>query len=260
MEEKKDSIWDYARAIFWAVGLAVVFRSLVYEPFSIPSASMQPTLLIGDHLFVSKWTYGYSKHSFPLSPGIFDGRIPESGPDRGDVVVFKHIVTQPNASGGEDVVSRTDYIKRVIGMPGDTVQVKAGRLYINGEIAPRRADGEFHTTIEGPYGRKFPISYKKYVETLPNGVEHMILEIDDNQGGQTQDNTPIFKVPEGHYFMMGDNRDNSNDSRDSVKFVPLERLVGRADIMFLSIDWRGADWTDFDAGLRWDRMFTTIGP
>ena len=132
MKEKKDSFWEYLRAVLWAVGLAVVFRSLIYEPFSIPSGSMQPTLLIGDHLFVSKWTYGYSKHSFPMSPGVFDGRVAEAGPDRGDVVVFKFI--KKRGEGGRDiVVTRTDYIKRVIGLPGDTVSYRNKRLSVNGE-------------------------------------------------------------------------------------------------------------------------------
>lgn len=247
MEEKKDSLWDYVRAILWAVLLAVVFRSFIYEPFSIPSGSMQPTLLIGDHLFVSKWTYGYSRHSFPFSPPIFDGRIPEGGPERGDVVVFKFIKTR-NEGGRIVTVSSTDYIKRVIGMPGDTIQMKAGRLYINGKIVPRKPDGEFRTRDR---------VYRQFVETLPNGVEHQILEIGDNL---PYDNTGVVKVPKGNYFMMGDNRDSSDDSRVNVGFVPLEAMVGRADVMFLSIDWRGDDWTDFDAGLRWDRMFTTIGP
>ncbi len=255
MDDKKDGIWDYARAILWAVLLAGLFRSLAYEPFSIPSGSMQPTLLIGDHLFVSKWSYGYSRHSFPFSPPIFDGRIPAGGPDRGDVVVFKFI--ERERQGDEDVVvARTDYIKRVIGMPGDTIQMKEGRLYINGQMAPRTPDGEFSATIDAGNGARIGVTYKQYVETLPNGVEHKILEIDDNRG---YDNTKIYKVPEGHYFVMGDNRDNSNDSRIDVSYVPAEALVGRADFMFLSIDWRGDDWTDFDAGVRWERMFTKIG-
>lgn len=249
MEEKKDSFWDYLRAILWAVGLAVVFRSLIYEPFSIPSGSMQPTLLIGDHLFVSKWTYGYSKHSFPMSPNIFDGRVPDAGPERGDVAVFKFIKSRQQG-GKEVVISRTDYIKRVIGMPGDKIQMKAGRLYINGEMAPRREVGTFSS-------RDNPFTLKKYIETLPNGVEHEILEISDRQ---PQDETGVFTVPAGHYFMMGDNRDLSEDSRLSVSYVPAENLVGRADVLFLSIDWRGDDWTDFDAGFRFDRMFTTIDP
>jgi len=255
MDEKKDSIWDYVRAIFWAVLLAGIFRSLVYEPFSIPSGSMQPTLLIGDHLFVSKWTYGYSRHSFPFSPNIFSGRIPDGGPDRGDVVVFKFIETK--RQGDREIETRTDYIKRVIGMPGDTVQMREGRLYINDQMVPRKPDGAFTTNLEGRSGRSRAFTYKQFIETLPNGVEHQILEAGDNR---PYDNTEVFKVPVGHYFVMGDNRDNSLDSRADVSYVPAERLVGRADVMFLSIDWRGDDWTDFDAGIRWSRMFSTIGP
>ena len=246
MIEKKDSVWDYVRALFWALLLAGIFRSFVYEPFSIPSGSMQPTLLIGDHLFVSKWTYGYSKHSLPMSPNIYDGRVPNGVPDRGDVIVFKFI--EKKWRGGEITIARTDYIKRLVGLPGDTVQMKGGRLYINGAMIDRKPDGEFWAGGQ---------PYKQYIETLPNGVEHKILEIDDNQ---SLDNTEIFKVPAEHYFFMGDNRDNSNDSRYSVKYVPAENLVGGADIRFLSIDWKGDDWMDFDFGLRWDRMFTSIGP
>lgn len=126
--------------------------------------------------------------------------------------------------------------------------MKGGRLYINGAMIDRKLDGEFSAGGQ---------TYKQYIETLPNGVEHKILEIDDNQ---SLDNTEVFKVPAEHYFFMGDNRDNSNDSRYSVKYVPAENLVGRADILFLSIDWQGDDWMDFDFGLRWDRMFTSIGP
>jgi signal peptidase I len=129
--------------------------------------------------------------------------------------------------------------------------MKEGRLYINGVKVARRPDGNFTPSARDG------ITYRQFIETLPNGVEHKILELGDNQ---RFDNTPIFKVPPNHYFMMGDNRDNSNDSRADVSFVPAENLVGRADIMFLSIDWRSEDWTDFDAGIRWDRMLSAIGP
>jgi signal peptidase I len=249
MTKKKESLWDYFRAIFWALLLAGTFRSLAYEPFSIPSGSMQPTLLIGDHLFVSKWTFGYSKHSFPFSPNLFDGRVPDLGPDRGDIAVFK--VIRESWRGGQKTTTRTDYIKRVIGLPNDTIQMKEGRLYINGVKVARRPDGNFTPSARDG------ITYRQFIETLPNGVEHKILELGDNQ---RFDNTPIFKVPPNHYFMMGDNRDNSNDSRADVSFIPAENLVGRADIMLLSIDWRSEDWTDFDAGIRWDRMLSAIGP
>ena len=254
MDEKQDSIWDYVRAVLWALLLAIVFRSMVYEPFSIPSGSMQPTLLVGDHLFVSKWTYGYSRHSFTMSPPIFSGRVPNGAPDRGDVIVFKFI--EERWRGGEKEVTRTDFIKRLIGLPGDTIQMKQGRLHINGAMVPRRPDGQFSVT-ERNQDRAQDVTYRQFIETLPNGVEHKILELaDDNP----LDNTQVFKVPEGHYFFMGDNRDNSNDSRLDVSYVPAENLVGRADVLFLSIDWQGGEWSDFDASLRWDRMFTTIGP
>jgi len=232
MIEKKDSVWDYVRALFWALLLAGIFRSFVYEPFSIPSGSMQPTLLIGDHLFVSKWTYGYSKHSLPMSPNLYDGRVPNGVPDRGDVIVFKFI--EEKWRGGETTITRTDYIKRLVGLPGDTVQMKGGRLYINGAMTGRKPDGEFSAGGQ---------TYKQYIETLPNGVEYTVLNI----GSRDLDNTGIFTVPDGQYFFMGDNRDNSSDSRvpqisRGVGFVPYEDIVGRADRIMFSSAGRSLLW------------------
>jgi signal peptidase I len=178
---------------------------------------MRPTLLEGDYLFVTKWAYGYSRHSLPFSPPIFSGRIWGSDPQRGDVVVFKF---PPNPS--------LDYIKRVIGLPGDRVQMKAGQLFINGQAIPRDKVGQ----IDNPDITEVDRPVDVYRETLPNGVSYDTLDLTPNSIG---DDTREFVVPEGHYFMMGDNRDNSTDSRFTVGFVPEENLVGRANIIFFSI-------------------------
>ena len=219
-------IKETIRTVFWAVLIAVVVRTVSYEPFQIPSGSMYPTLMVGDYLFVSKMSYGYSKYSAPFSLPIFDGRIMDDDkPVRGDVAVFR-LPSNPSI----------DYIKRVIGLPGDTVQVRQGRLYINGEIAERKRieDYQMDDTQGGTY--RIP----QYAETLPGGVTHNILEANgDNHG---LDNTDVYTVPAGHYFMMGDNRDNSSDSRvmRSVGFVPAENFIGRAEILFFST--KGPAW------------------
>jgi signal peptidase I len=216
-EKKAGGLGETVSVIFQALVLALVIRTLFFQPFSIPSGSMRPTLLEGDYLFVTKWAYGYSRHSLPFSPPIFSGRIWGSPPERGDVVVFKF---PPNPS--------IDYIKRVIGLPGDRIQVKAGELFINGEAVPREKVGQITnkdvTEVDEPVD--------VYRETLPNGVSYDTLDLTPNGIG---DDTREFVVPEGHYFMMGDNRDNSSDSRFQVGFVPDENLVGRANIIFFSI-------------------------
>src|SRR3546814_263759 len=202
------------RTILIAVGIALVIRTFAYEPFNIPSGSMIPTLLVGDYLFVSKMSYGYSRHSLPFSLPLIPGRVLYSAPERGDVVVFK----LPSDN-------KTDYIKRIIGLPGDTIQVVGGILHINGEAVKRRQVENFRD--EDRYGR--PADVKQYVETLPNGVEHRILEISDDQ---PNDDTGVYRVPEGHFFAMGDNRDNSVDSRFArVGFIPKDNLVGRAEVV-----------------------------
>ena len=178
---------------------------------------MRPTLLEGDYLFVTKWAYGYSRHSLPFSPPLFSGRIWGSEPERGDVVVFKF---PPNPS--------IDYIKRVVGLPGDKIQMREGVLYINDKAVEREKIGE----IDDPDITEMDRPVDVYRETLPNGVSYETLDLTANGIG---DNTREFIVPEGHYFMMGDNRDNSADSRFSVGFVPAENLVGRANIIFFSI-------------------------
>jgi signal peptidase I len=219
-----------------------VFRSLLFQPFWIPSGSMKSTLLIGDFLFVSKFSYGYSKHSFPWSIIPFEGRILASEPERGDVIVFKH------PRNGQD------YVKRLIGLPGDTIQVTKGILHINGVAAPQEPDGEFIEATGGSVRCKdYPridgqvmCMKERSIETLPNGVSHIVLNADANNSPRT-DNTREFNVPAGHYFFMG-------DSRLDVGMVPFENLVGRADLIALSFD--GAFWEVWD--WRSDRFFLKI--
>lgn len=231
-----------------ALAIAMFIRIFFYQPFNIPSGSMKETLLIGDYLFVSKLSYGYSKYSFPFSPNLFSGRIFAAEPKRGDVAVFK--LPRDNS---------TDYIKRVIGLPGDEIQMRNGQLFINGQAVPKVPAGEFITREDDDRPERVPV----YEETLPNGVKYKVLDSDPNG---PFDNTVVYKVPEGHYFMMGDNRDNSTDSRvrSAVGFVPFENFIGRAEIIFFSaaVDEPGAlRWTSpwtwpFD--IRWSRFFTLV--
>ena len=214
--KKKDNSFEPFRTIIIAGALALTFRSFLFEPFNIPSGSMIPTLKVGDYLFVSKFSYGYSRYSFPFGIIPFNGRVLASEPERGDVVVFR----QPR---NESVA----FIKRVVGLPGDEIAVRRGVLHINGTPVTRRHSEE-GTATDGISIRKFD----EYVETLPEGSEHRIREMTD---AGILDNTPVFVVPEGHFFMMGDNRDNSNDSRTgSVGMVPSENLIGKAQFLFFS--------------------------
>jgi len=216
--QKRSGGWgETISVIVQALLLALVIRTFFFQPFSIPSGSMRPTLLEGDYLFVTKWAYGYSKNSLPFSPPIFSGRIWGGEPTRGDVVVFKF---PPNPS--------LDYIKRVVGLPGDRIQMRGGQLFINDVAVPREKVGE----INNPDITEVDRPVEVWRETLPNGVSYDTLDLTPNGLG---DNTREFVVPAGHYFMMGDNRDNSSDSRFSVGFVPAENLIGRANIIFFSI-------------------------
>jgi signal peptidase I len=216
-QKKSGGLGETISVIVQALLLALVIRTVFFQPFSIPSGSMRPTLLEGDYLFVTKWAYGYSKHSLPFSPPIFSGRIWGADPERGDVAVFKF---PPNPS--------IDYIKRIIGLPGDRIQMKAGQLFLNGEAVPRVKTGE----ITNPDITETDRPVEVWRETLPNGVSYDTLDLSPRGIG---DDTREFVVPEGHYFAMGDNRDNSTDSRFTVGFVPAENLVGRANIIFFSI-------------------------
>jgi len=242
--KKKHSggLGETLRTVLYAVLIALGVRTVAYEPFNIPSGSMIPTLLVGDYLFVSKFSYGYSRHSLPFSLPLIPGRIWFTEPARGDVVVFK-LPTD----------GKTDYIKRLVGLPGDQIQVRGGILHINGTPVKRERVEDFVEDGGNGFVRKRP----RFKETLPNGVEHYILELSDSL---PSDNTEVYTVPEGHYFAMGDNRDSSRDSRflDDVGFIPKENLVGRAEFLFFSID--GDVWKPWQWGksVRAGRIFTSI--
>lgn len=241
-EKKSGGLGETVSVIVQALLLALVIRTFLFQPFSIPSGSMRPTLLEGDYLFVTKWAYGYSRHSLPFSPDIFSGRIWSSMPERGDVAVFKF---PPNPS--------VDYIKRIIGLPGDRIQMKGGQLFINEVAVPREKVGEINNPDITEVNRPVDV----YRETLPNGVSYETLDLSPNGIG---DDTREFVVPAGHYFAMGDNRDNSSDSRFTVGFVPDENLVGRANIIFFSIA-NGASplevWK-WPSSLRLSRLFDVV--
>ncbi|MDC1135323.1 signal peptidase I [Alphaproteobacteria bacterium] len=214
--QDKSGWLDTIKTLFIAGLIAISFRSVIAEPFNIPSGSMIPTLLVGDYLFVSKFSYGYSRHSFPFSAAPISNRVMASMPERGDVAVFR---LPSNVS--------VDYIKRVVGLPGDRIQVKRGILHINGQAVERRLVGNGNIA-----SGQTSLVTQRYEEVFPDGHTHIIQEVSDNQ---VFDNTPEFTVPAGHYFMMGDNRDNSRDSRSSsVGFVPFENFIGRAEFLFFS--------------------------
>ena len=245
MKEKntQGGLWDTTRTVLYAVFIALFVRSVFAEPFSIPSGSMIPTLLVGDYLFVSKMSNGYSRHSLPLSMPLIKGRIFYKEPKRGDVLVFK----LPSDN-------RTDYIKRLIGLPGDHIQVKEGRLYINGNVVERIPEEEYVMRDASGTAHRF----QKYTEVLPEGFRHSIIEASDEG---SFDNTEEFIVPEDHFFMMGDNRDNSLDSRSiKVGFVPKENLVGKAKFLFFSNDGSAAWWQiwRWPMAVRWSRLFNGI--
>jgi signal peptidase I len=241
-ERKTGGVKETLRTLVYALAIALVVRTFAFEPFNIPSGSMKPTLLVGDYLFVSKFAYGYSRYSLPLSLPLFSGRILEQLPERGDVVVFKLPAD-----------NKTDYIKRVIGLPGDRVQVREGLLYINGVAAQIEPIGRFMEEIGGSQ-----VDAPLLRETLPDGPSHEIIDLTQNGA---HDNTRVYEVPPGHVFVMGDNRDNSLDSRvDHVGYIPLENLIGRAELLFFSVNGEARLWEiwKWPLAIRYDRLLRPI--
>jgi signal peptidase I len=244
-KKKSGGGWlESVKTVLYAGLIAVGIRTVAFEPFNIPSGSMIPTLLVGDYLFVSKFSYGYSRYSLPFGPDLFEGRIFGRLPRRGDVAVFK-LPRDPSQ----------DYIKRIVGLPGDRIQVRGGVLHINGQPARRELLGPYVAEGDGPR-----LTVRRYRETLPiSGEVHEIVEQSDDG---PLDNTPEFRVPENHLFAMGDNRDNSLDSRvqGAVGFVPVQNLVGRAEFVFFSVDGSAAWWEvwAWPSSIRWGRLFTAV--
>ena len=232
------------KTLVYAIVIAVFIRTFFYEPFNIPSPSMVPTLLVGDYLFVSKFSYGYSRYSLPWGVPLISGRLFFHEPKRGDVAVFK-LPRDPSV----------DYIKRIIGLPGDRIQVKHSLLYIN-DVPVKRERSE---DCDVPVGEGRQV-FQRYWETLPNGVKHCIVQLGEDMA---LDNTDVFVIRPGPYFMMGDNRDNSADSRDptsGVGQVPAENLVGRAEFLFFSTNNYARWWEiwNWPFTIRYDRLFTAI--
>jgi signal peptidase I len=257
-----EGLWETAKVILQALAIAFLVRTFFFQPFNIPSASMYPTLKIGDYLFVSKLSYGYGKYSFNFSFGGFSGepwvkccsfidfpgrKILADTPKRGDVAVFKY---------PQDL--NIDYIKRVIGLPGDRIQMKEGVLFING-VAVKKERIEDYIDPSADSNQSGTTVVPQYIETLPNGITYTVLDL---YAQADADNTEEYVVPHNHYFMMGDNRDNSQDSRfaSAVGFVPIENFVGRADVIFFSFAPGATLWEPWKwpFQIRWSRFFNWI--
>lgn len=267
-KKKEDNFFVF---LIKLVAVVAIFRSFIFSPFNIPSESMLPRLLDGDYLLAAKWPYGYSNNSLPFGLPLIPGRIFASQPERGDIVIFK----APPAND-------TDYIKRVIGLPGDQVQVREGVVYLNGTAIPKKRIADFEIEVSPNthcHSAQFEATradgtavcrYPRFEETLPGGKTYQVLDFGaypyTGPGLVDPDNTPVYMVPEGHMFVMGDNRDNSQDSRfpavpgGGVGMVPQDNLVGKASVMMFSTD-GGAEWikpwTWFTAA-RWDRLGGTF--
>ena len=246
-------LWDNVRTIVVALLIAVVVRTLLFEPFNIPSGSMIPTLLVGDYVFTEKWAYGYSRFSLPYGPDLFDGRVLFHEPHRGDVAVFR-----------ETKDTTVDYIKRIVGLPGDRIRVTGGELYVNDVLVPRTSLGDYDAVDENGT----VMQGRRYEEHLPGSggrpvVDHQILKLTDEG---PQNDTPDYVVPAGDFFAMGDNRDDSADSRfqgplpEDLGYVPMENLVGRAVIIFFSFDHWAPWWAvwDWPFEVRWGRLLNPI--
>jgi signal peptidase I len=263
---KKEGLKETTRFLAWLFLLALALRVFIVAPFSIPSGSMLPTMMIGDYLLVTKWSYGYSASSIPFGLGGFEGRLLADSPERGDIAVFRY------PGGGDE-----DYVKRVIGLPGDTVQMRGGRIWLNGEPVPRvrvadylmpvtpnspcrTVDPELARIVVDEEGGRF-CAYDRYRETMPGGRSYYVLDQMDG----IADDTRVFTVPAGHYFMMGDNRDDSLDSRfslaeEGVGFLPADHLIGEAGVIFFSTD-GSAEWLKpwtWVSAARWNRVGDTF--
>ncbi|MEM6682853.1 MAG: signal peptidase I [Pseudomonadota bacterium] len=262
---EEESWTDILKTLIYAVLIAVFLRTVFFKPFSIPSESMVPNLLVGDYLFVSQYSYGYSRFSLPFGPPLFSGRVFDTPPKRGDIAVFK----LPRDD-------QTDYIKRVIGLPGDKVQMVRGVLIVNDKPVKKQRIDDFIVPVSGNTDcKKRPryrvrledgtlvCKYPRYRETLDNGRTYEVLDLDRDGPGDT---TQPWVVPEGHYFMMGDNRDASSDSRRpksiGVGFVPYENLVGRAEIIFFSTNGDARLWTPWRwfTAARYSRFLNSLRP
>lgn len=234
-------LYDLVQVVALAIAAAFLIRIVLFQPFNIPTGSMIPSLLIGDYLFISKYSYGYSRYSLPFRLPLFEGRLFGAEPERGDVVVFHF--------------AGVDYIKRLVGLPGDRVQMRGGRLYINEAEVARRPLAPLLTRDLYGYDREIP----RYEEVLPNGRRYETLDLIENGAGDT---TKAYLVPTGHYFMLGDNRDNSSDSRFSapIGFVPAENLIGKAQFLYFS---KAAPPEDRNAPrkdgfIRWERLLKAV--
>ena len=241
-KRKKNNFFGNVKSIIFAIVIALLIRSFIFEPFNIPSGSMKPNLLVGDFIFVSKYSYGFSKHSLPFSIPLIPGKIFSNTPDRGDIVVFK---TPQN--------NRTDYIKRVIGLPGDKIKIKNGIIFINDKEILRKKLNDFLDKDTNTNNKRV----RMYNEYFFNN-EIKVLDITDNG---IADNTQLFNVPENHFFVMGDNRDNSQDSRfiNTVGFIPYENLVGKAQFIFFSLEnARFLEIWKWPSSIRYERIFQKI--
>jgi len=240
----KKKILENIKTLLYALVIALFIRSFFFQPFYIPSSSMEPNLLVGDRLFVSKYSYGYSRHSFPFSPKIYNGRIFEKTPERGDIIVFK-----------TPADNRTDYIKRLIGLPGDVVQIIDGNLLLNNTLIPRN---KLEISLNINCGSEI-LETDVFEETLPNGVKYTAVYRSEG----TMKNSDIFFVPENHYFFMGDNRDCSKDSRflSSVGYVNFNNLVGKAQLIFFSNNKKKHSFLKFwkwNKSIRTDRLLKRV--
>ncbi len=247
------SLWENVRTIIVALLIAGAVRTILFEPFNIPSGSMIPTLLVGDYVFTDKYAYGYSRFSMPFAPDLFSGRILFRMPHRGDVAVFR-----------ETKDTSIDYIKRIVGLPGDRIQMTGGQLYLNGTLVPRQDEGEYAAVDEN----RTLLQGRRFTEDLPGSggrkpVPHQVLK-ETSEG--SQNNTPEYVVPPNDFFAMGDNRDDSADSRfqgsdpEDLGYVPIENLVGRASIIFFSVDGRAPLWQfwEWPFEVRWHRLLTFV--